>query len=118
MNPKISDLLARIQQMEQEIELEMQRKRAELQADFEQTRVRFVGAPVQRMVVPQAAVLRRGELTGVYVASDKGFSLKAVRLGADQGGAGIEVLAGLKPGDAVAVNAVQAGLLGAMPAGK
>jgi hypothetical protein len=41
MNPKISDLLARIQQIELEIELEMKRKRAELQADFEETRVRF-----------------------------------------------------------------------------
>ena len=81
-------------------------------------RVRFVGAQVQRMVVPQAAVLRRGELTAVYVASDKGFALKAVRLGADQGAAGIEVLAGLKAGNAVAVNAVQAGLSGATPAVK
>jgi hypothetical protein len=41
MNPKISDLLIRIQQIEQEIEDEMKRKRAELQADFEETRVRF-----------------------------------------------------------------------------
>ncbi len=41
MNPKISELLDRIQKMEQEIELEMTRKRAELQADFEETRVRF-----------------------------------------------------------------------------
>jgi hypothetical protein len=41
MNPKISELLARIQQMEREIEQEMKRKRAELQADFEETRVRF-----------------------------------------------------------------------------
>ena len=41
MNPKISELLARIQQMELEIESEMKRKRAELQADFEETRVRF-----------------------------------------------------------------------------
>ena len=79
-------------------------------------RVRFVGAQVQRMVVPQAAVLRRGELTAVYVAADKAFALKAVRLGSDQGAAGVEVLAGLKAGDAVAVNAVQAGLAGATPA--
>lgn len=77
------------------------------------TRVRFVGGQVQRLVVPPTAVLRRGELTAVYVANDKGFALKAVRLGADQGAAGIEVLAGLKAGDAVAVNAVQAGLSGA-----
>ena len=41
MNPKISELLARIQQMELEIEQEMKRKRAELKADFEETRVRF-----------------------------------------------------------------------------
>jgi hypothetical protein len=41
MNPKISELLARIQQMELEIEQEMKRKRAELRADFEETRVRF-----------------------------------------------------------------------------
>lgn len=80
----------------------------------QQTRVRFVGGTAQRMVVPQAAVLRRGELTGVYVAADKGFVLKAVRLGpthAEQ----VEVLAGLKAGDAVAVNAIQAGLAGAQP---
>ena len=80
----------------------------------QQTRVRFVGGTAQRMVVPQAAVLRRGELTGVYVASDKGFVLKAVRLGAQHGDT-VEVLAGLKAGDAVAVNAIQAGLAGAQP---
>ncbi len=79
------------------------------------TRVRVVGGAVQRLVVPATAVLRRGELTAVYVAGDKGFVLKAVRLGADQGAAGFEVLAGLKAGDAVAVNAVQAGLAGATP---
>ena len=81
----------------------------------QQTRVRFVGGSAQRMVVPQAAILRRGELTGVYVAGDKGFVLKAVRLGASHGES-IEVLAGLKAGDAVAVNAIQAGLAGAQPA--
>jgi hypothetical protein len=41
MNPKISELLDRIQKIELEIEGEMKRKRAELQADFEETRVRF-----------------------------------------------------------------------------
>ncbi len=41
MNPKISELLARIQQMELEIEQEMKRRRAELQADFEEKRVKF-----------------------------------------------------------------------------
>ncbi len=81
----------------------------------QQTRVRFVGGTAQRMVVPQTAVLRRGELTGVYVASDKGFVLKAVRLGVQHGDS-VEVLAGLKAGDAVATQAIQAGLAGAQPA--
>ncbi|PUE11539.1 hypothetical protein B9Z51_04435 [Limnohabitans sp. T6-5] len=79
-------------------------------------RVKFVGGQTQRMVVPAAAVLRRGEITGVYVATAQGFALKAVRVGQDHGAAGIEVLAGLKAGDAVAVNAVQAGLLGSKAA--
>ena len=81
----------------------------------QQTRVRFVGGSAQRMVLPQAAVLRRGELTGVYVASDKGFVLKAVRLGAQHGDS-VEVLAGLKAGDVVATQAIQAGLAGAQSA--
>jgi len=80
----------------------------------EQVRVRFVGAQaVSRMVVPAAAVLRRGELTAVYVAGDKGFSLRAVRLGADHGDAGVEVVAGLAPGERVALDPVLAGLAGA-----
>ncbi len=80
----------------------------------QQTRVRFVGGTAQRMVVPQTAVLRRGELTGVYVTSDKGFVLKAVRLGVPHGDS-VEVLAGLKAGDVVATQAIQAGLAGAQP---
>jgi len=66
--------------------------------------------------VPQAAVLRRGELTAVYVVRDDGFVLRAVRLGADRGAQGVEVLAGLRAGERVAANALQAGLAGARPA--
>ena len=79
----------------------------------EQVRVRFVGAQVERMVVPGVALLRRGELTAVYVVSGKGFALKAVRLGADHGADGVEVLAGLMTGDRVALDPVKAGLAGA-----
>ena len=64
MNPKISELLARIQQMEQEIELEMKRKRAELQADFEQTRVRF-----EREVLEQQRRFKTGLLAYVFSCS-------------------------------------------------
>lgn len=88
-----------------------------------QVKVRFVGAAAQaapqRLVVPAAALLRRGELNGVYVVtakgeSAKGFALRAVRTGATHGD-GVEVLAGLKAGDQVALDPVRAGLAGARP---
>lgn len=79
----------------------------------QQVRVRFAAGQSQRLVVPASAVLRRGELTAVYVAKDKGFALKAVRLGADHGAQGVEVLAGLIAGDQVALDPVRAGLNGA-----
>ncbi len=65
--------------------------------------------------LPPAAVLRRGELNAVYVAQGDGFALRAVRLGAERAD-GVDVLAGLKPGDKVAANAIAAGLAGAKPA--
>lgn len=92
-----------------------------------QTKVRFVGgsaqADRQRLVVPAAALLRRGELTGVYVVTARGegqaegFALRAVRTGATHG-EGVEVLAGLKAGDRVALDPVRAGLSGAQPVAK
>ncbi|MBB6055769.1 hypothetical protein [Tolumonas osonensis] len=41
MNPKIKELLERIRQIQDEIEQEMARRRAELHTDFENRRVRF-----------------------------------------------------------------------------
>lgn len=82
----------------------------------QQARVRFIAGDAQRLVVPAAAVLRRGELTAVYVVSPSGFSLRAVRLGASHGDAGMEVLSGVKAGDRVALDPVRAGLAGAQPA--
>ena len=64
MNPKISDLLARIQQIEKEIEDEMKRKRAELQADFEETRVRF-----EREVVEQQRRFKTGVIAYLLTAN-------------------------------------------------
>lgn len=68
------------------------------------------------IVVPAAAVLRRGELTGVYVAQGEGFALRAVRLGADRGADGVAVVAGLKAGERIATDALRAGLADARPA--
>jgi len=84
--------------------------------------VRFVGGDAQqRLVLPESALLRRGELTGVYVVASRGegepagFALRAVRTGASHGAAGVEILAGLKAGDRVALDPVRAGLTGARP---
>ena len=82
----------------------------------QQVSVRFAAGQAQRMVVPSRAVLRRGELTAVYVASGKGFVLKAVRLGPDHGADGVEVAVGLTAGDQVALDPVRAGRAGAQPA--
>lgn len=64
MNPKISELLDRIQKMEQEIELEMKRKRAELQADFEETRVRF-----EHEVLEQQRLFKTGVIAYLLTAN-------------------------------------------------
>ena len=83
-------------------------------------RVHFTGAALAptgaRSVptVPAAALLRRGELTAVYVVRENGFVLRQVRAGASHGGS-TEVLAGLKTGERIAADAVRAGLAGARP---
>ena len=71
------------------------------------------GAP-KRIVLPAAAILRRGELTAVYVASGSRFVLRAVRVGPPVGDS-VEVLAGLTAQERVAADAVRAGLAGALP---
>lgn len=93
-------------------------------------RVRFPQGAAERIIVPSTAILRRGELTAVYVARGERFILRAVRLGAAHAGAGmagaditaagiaeagIEVLAGVAEGERIAVDAVRAGLYGAVP---
>lgn len=66
--------------------------------------------------VPASAVLERGEMQVVYVARGTQFMLRAVRTGRLSGvgdDATLEVLAGLQPGESVAVDPVRAGLRGA-----
>lgn len=93
--------------------LELPTEAAKTVLSGQQVRVRFVGGQADRLVVPGVAVLRRGELTAVYVVSGTGFALKAVRLGADHGPDGVEVVAGLMIGDRVALDPIKAGLAGA-----
>jgi len=85
----------------------------------QQVRVRFLQIQTQeksQLLVPLSAIVRRGELTAVYVVSPQGFSLRAVRVGAMSGPDGVEVLAGLAAGETIALDAIRAGFGNAKPA--
>ncbi len=66
-----------------------------------------------RLSLSAQAVLRRGELTAVYVAAADGFLLRAIRVGPVQGDT-VEVVTGLRAGERVALDPVRAGLPGAI----
>lgn len=74
-------------------------------------RAHFVVGHAPRLMVARAALVRRSELTAVYVLGDAGPpQLRQVRLGSISDERGIEVLAGLKPGEKVALDPVAAGM--------
>ena len=74
-------------------------------------RVHFVVGKAEKLTVPVAAVLRRGEVAAVYVQMPDGrLSLRQLRLGDLLGQGEIEVLAGLVAGDKVVTDPVQAGI--------
>lgn len=75
-------------------------------------RAHFIVGRAMKLVVPAEAILRRSEVTAVYVVNAKGTpALRQVRLGEAAGQDGIEVLAGLKPGERVALEPIKAGML-------
>jgi RND family efflux transporter MFP subunit len=74
-------------------------------------RAHFVVGKATRLLVPRAAVLRRSELTAVFVVDDQGAAmLRQVRLGSAGDESAIEVLAGLKAGERVALEPARAGM--------
>lgn len=73
-------------------------------------KVAFTVAEQQQLRIPSQAVVARSELTGVYVLDDAGqLQLRQVRLGDDRNGE-VEVLAGLSPGEVIALDPVAAGI--------
>jgi len=77
-------------------------------------RVHFVVGKASKLVIPSGAVLRRSEVAAVYVADENGnIKLRQVRLGEAVPDGAIEVLAGLNPGEKVALDPVKAGILSA-----
>lgn len=74
-------------------------------------RVHFVVGQAEKLTVPATAVVRRGEVTAVYVQADgKRPSLRQLRLGDAVGQGEIVVLAGLRSGDKVVIDPVKAGI--------
>ncbi len=93
-----------------------QRLRAELPKEASHlvpgtfARVHLSGQGTQRLVIPEAAILRRGELTAVYVATPQGWRLRQVRLGERIDGERVQILSGLQEGDRVALDPVRAAM--------
>jgi RND family efflux transporter MFP subunit len=74
-------------------------------------RAHFVMGRAKKMTVPPAAVLRRGEVTAVYVIdAQEQPHLRQVRLGEIVGNGEIEVLAGLSGGERVSLDPIKAGM--------
>lgn len=75
-------------------------------------RVHFVLGQAQKMVLPEQAVLRRGEVAAVYVQmADGRLALRQLRLGERVGLGEIEVLAGLAVGEKVVTDPVKAAIV-------
>jgi len=75
-------------------------------------RAHFVTGSAKKLLVPAAAVLRRGEVTAVYVIDEKNAAqLRQVRLSEPLAGGFHEVLAGLAAGEKVALDPVKAGIV-------
>ena len=74
-------------------------------------RVRLAVGAATLLAVPESALVRRGEVTAVYVLDAKGAPrLRQVRVGSSIGDGEIEVLAGLSDGETIAANPVAAGM--------
>ncbi len=72
-------------------------------------KVAFVVGEKEQLVVPEQAVVYRGEVTGVYVVDDNGrVSLRQIRVGKTTKDGKVVVLAGLSEGEKVALDPVAA----------
>lgn len=82
-------------------------------------RAHFTVGRAFKLLAPRAAVLRRSEVTAVYVLDDKDTPrLRQVRLGEQSGPDWVEVLSGLKQGERVALEPVKAGFAAGRPAAR
>lgn len=73
-------------------------------------RVHFVTGRAQKLTVPPQAVLRRGEISAVYVLKDGKPALRQVRLGEPVADGELEVLSGIAAGETVSLDPVKTGI--------
>ncbi|MBI1397889.1 MAG: efflux RND transporter periplasmic adaptor subunit [Betaproteobacteria bacterium] len=74
-------------------------------------RAHFTVGRGRKLVMPASALIRRSEVTGAYVVGDQGhISFRQIRVGETLGDGLVEVLAGLTPGEKVALEPVKAGM--------
>lgn len=74
-------------------------------------RAHFEVGKANMLVIPASAILRRSEVVAVYIVDEKGgVKLRQVRLGDTTADGAVEVLAGLNPGEQVALEPVKAGM--------
>lgn len=73
-------------------------------------RAHFSVGSARKLTIPASAVVRRSEITAVYVVHKEQVSLRQIRLGTPNGRGQVEVLAGLDPGEVIALDPVKAGI--------
>jgi RND family efflux transporter MFP subunit len=74
-------------------------------------RAHFVVGSGKKLTVPPTAVLRRGEVTAVYVVDAQSQPhLRQIRLGETVGNGEVEILAGLIGGERVSLDPIKAGM--------
>lgn len=82
-------------------------------------RAYFTTGVARKLVIPTSAVLRRSEVTAVYVLGASGQpQLRQIRVGEASVDGHVEVLAGLHEGERIALDSVKAGLLSGSITGK
>jgi RND family efflux transporter MFP subunit len=74
-------------------------------------KIAFVSGEDNRLLIPETALLRRGELTGAYVVDEQGrIELRYLRVGTPTAEDRVPVLAGLDAGERIATDPIAAAI--------
>lgn len=73
-------------------------------------KVAFLSGTDEALLVPDNVLVRRGELTGIYIVEDDRVSLRYVRTGTPQASGRVPLLTGVAAGERVATDIIAAGI--------